>query len=690
MKYLSQRTLRGLLLVLLAGTTVQQAFAKPDRELGTGLKPETSEGRRWLDKHFPVTKTVRSNDLAKTRFREEKRTRKADSSAAGSIGTQGSPLMALPSTVDNSTLAAFPPIRSQGGVGSCIAWSTTYYQHTYEQNLANGLAANTGDNNQIYSPKWTYNLINNGSDSGSYFSDAYRVLTRNGATKWAAFPYDTNYLEWNLDKIAWRDAINSRGRSQQGQLIYSDSTGFDPIKQMLANGRVLVIGTYIRSFQNSLLKNDPNVLEDDTFVGQASVAYMDNLLSGGHGMTIVGYNDVLWTDINGNNTVEPGEKGAFKVANSWGTGYGNAGFIWIAYDAFRTTSQVPGVATNRRYLLQSNALYWMTPSANYSPKLVAEFTINTANRAQMSISLGIATVGASAPTTTWTTGALGNPGAAWQKGGAFGFSGTTAAVDGTFTLDFTDLNPNPQPGSTNRYFLQVADSATGNPLTISSFNLTDGNGILLAQSSNANFTRDGSSGYAYLDYTVAGTANVLPVAGATANPTSGYGPLAVTFDAGASSDSDGSIVSYDWNFGDGTYGSGVTVSHTYTTYGTFIPQLTVTDNSGGTSTTSLSVIVTNPNQVNAPSNLTGIAVVGANNLSWSDNSANEDGFYIERALKGRGSLKFSRIGVVGQSTTSFSDNSVSSRATYVYRVQGFKNNPATLSLFSNQLQIRAN
>ncbi len=55
-----------------------------------------------------------------------------------------------------------------------------------------------------------------------------------------------------------------------------------------------------------------------------------------------------------------------------------------------------------------------------------------------------------------------------------------------------------------------------------------------------------------------------------------------TFDAGASSDSDGTIVSYSWNFGDGSpAGSGENVTHTYDDIGTYPVRLTVTDNDGG-------------------------------------------------------------------------------------------------------------
>jgi PKD repeat protein len=87
-------------------------------------------------------------------------------------------------------------------------------------------------------------------------------------------------------------------------------------------------------------------------------------------------------------------------------------------------------------------------------------------------------------------------------------------------------------------------------------------------------------------------ANRTPVASFTATPSSGQVPVAVDFDASASSDSDGTIVSYDWTFGDGTSATGATTAHTYTEIGTYTATLFVTDDQGAVGSTTRTISVT--------------------------------------------------------------------------------------------------
>jgi len=88
---------------------------------------------------------------------------------------------------------------------------------------------------------------------------------------------------------------------------------------------------------------------------------------------------------------------------------------------------------------------------------------------------------------------------------------------------------------------------------------------------------------------VGATAANQPPSAAFTSSCSGGG---CSFDGSGSSDPDGTIASYSWDFGDGSdAGSGVSPSHTYTSAGTYTVSLTVKDNSGATDTVSHSVTV---------------------------------------------------------------------------------------------------
>ncbi len=91
--------------------------------------------------------------------------------------------------------------------------------------------------------------------------------------------------------------------------------------------------------------------------------------------------------------------------------------------------------------------------------------------------------------------------------------------------------------------------------------------------------------------------NEPPLADFTAHPTAGQNPLRVEFDGSASSDPDGTIISYQWDFGDNAGASGVQVQHTYNVPGNYTVKLTVTDNGGdAASVTKTDLITVEPAQ----------------------------------------------------------------------------------------------
>ena len=86
----------------------------------------------------------------------------------------------------------------------------------------------------------------------------------------------------------------------------------------------------------------------------------------------------------------------------------------------------------------------------------------------------------------------------------------------------------------------------------------------------------------------------------------GFAPLYVGFDGGDSSDADGNIVAWSWDFGDGSTGSGRTVNHSYQSPGNYVVALTVTDDDNLTDSDSITIVVDNRPPV---------AVAGADNIS---------------------------------------------------------------------------
>jgi chitinase len=85
--------------------------------------------------------------------------------------------------------------------------------------------------------------------------------------------------------------------------------------------------------------------------------------------------------------------------------------------------------------------------------------------------------------------------------------------------------------------------------------------------------------------------NQSPTASFTTSDSSITPGESITFDASSSSDADGSITSYEWDFGDGSTATGKTVTHTYDEVGSYLVTLTVTDDTDSTGTDTTTVTI---------------------------------------------------------------------------------------------------
>ena len=133
----------------------------------------------------------------------------------------------------------------------------------------------------------------------------------------------------------------------------------------------------------------------------------------------------------------------------------------------------------------------------------------------------------------------------------------------------------------------------------------------------ATFTQSKSGGWAGLmaafeGSTGAGGGDTPPTAVIGASPTSGAAALTVAFTGTGSSDPDGTISSYAWDFGDGQTSTLGSPSHTYTVAGTYAVVLTVTDNAGKTGTATTTI------NLNAPASYAGVYRIIAGGGPYTD------------------------------------------------------------------------
>ncbi len=413
------------------------------------------------------------------------------------VPSGGSLKAGLPSSVDNSQSIYFPPIGNQGQIGSCVAWAQVYYQFTYEMNRLQGIPT-TSEN--TFSPKWTFNLLNGGGEWGLISEEAYNAMLWQGVAPMSLVPYDDDVCSWMPTEEVWSTALKYRVKSYQyfddlglenTRITSVDDSDLEAIKTALSNGDVLTYSTYINSWKTTRLKMNPNAPENDKYVGYEVVTGQYGY-DGGHRMTLVGYNDNIWTDINNNEQVDEGEMGAFKIANSWDYGYGNLGYMWIAYDALnKDYSAVEGAPEyeDKSNIFEYIARIEVEPVKDNSD-MYLRCTLNTSNRSDIDVYL----IGEKNGTVYEDTGLAINK--YIIHSGSLALDGSNYSSDGTLAFGLNNIAPDISSEDFYKYNWSVKFVDTennGEVLTVKDVAIVDsGENKVYKPQNFTPFTLDGS------------------------------------------------------------------------------------------------------------------------------------------------------------------------------------------------------
>lgn len=279
--------------------------------------------------------------------------------SALSVASTATSTPTLPPAVDNSTGENgkyFPKIGWQGQVGACLHWAMEYYIQTYSVNKY--FDRETKESN-TFSPKWVMAL---GHRFASVSIDRCPLINFEQDSDFL-YKGECTYADCEAD---WMEAqkYNFKPTSlwNNGMGIATpvdngpDSKSLIPIKTELKNGKVLYLYTFYGWLDGNQGKIDGKLCQENKDYDGKKIAYAcqgagDCYANGGvHAMTIVGYNDKIGYDINGNGSLEKAEMGAFLVANQHGTWSGNEGFIWVSYDALNEISNVSDKTTPSGYV----------------------------------------------------------------------------------------------------------------------------------------------------------------------------------------------------------------------------------------------------------------------------------------------------------------------------------------------------
>jgi C1A family cysteine protease len=206
-----------------------------------------------------------------------------------------------PSALPASVSLIMPPVQNQGGEGICAPFATAYAARSAEQFYRTNASSYSYSTN-IFSPEFVYDQIKTSDcGSGTGVTTSLDFLMSTGVCTWQSMPYSSsNGCSLLPTPSQLSEAANFKMASYS-KIVTSDITA---IKTMVVNKHPVII----------------TIATDQSF-WDAQAGFIWKTYSGtpgiSHSLVISGYDDT---------------KHAYKVMNSWGTTWGDAGYSWIDYD----------------------------------------------------------------------------------------------------------------------------------------------------------------------------------------------------------------------------------------------------------------------------------------------------------------------------------------------------------------------
>jgi hypothetical protein len=214
----------------------------------------------------------------------------------------------------SASLKQYSPVPgSQGSYGTCVGWSTAYAARTISESVGLKRTDRELTTKNVFSPAHVYkNVSDNEGKNGAVISYALDFIRDKGIAKRLseessmAFPSISLSLFASSDKYPIKDYVRLFMNSSGVPGTISERV--PPVKKSLAEGKPVIIGM-----------NCPDSFQRAKGVWKPTESPYEKY--GGHAMCVVGYDDDMYG-------------GAFEIQNSWGTYWGNEGYIWITYSDF--------------------------------------------------------------------------------------------------------------------------------------------------------------------------------------------------------------------------------------------------------------------------------------------------------------------------------------------------------------------